>query len=211
MDETPPERLVKSKKRVADHGEVFTPLWMVEEMLDLVKSESERIDSRFLEPACGSGNFLKAVLVRKLHTVDARYKKSHFELRHHALQTLMSIYGIELLGDNVKHCRKNLLDLASSFHDLGSDSVWKEAAKNVLKANVIHGDALTLRQENGAPIEFPEWSYLGAGKFQRRDFRFHDLTERANFVGGMFDLVDEPAVFTPIRTYAPMTIPEIAK
>ena len=101
--------LVKSRQRVADHGEVFTPDWMVEDMLDLVKSESERIDSRFLEPACGSGNFLVAVLRRKLASVQARYGKSDFEKRHYALLALMSIYGIELLADNVTECRDNLL------------------------------------------------------------------------------------------------------
>ena len=97
--------LVKSKQRVADHGEVFTPPRMVEAMLDLVKDESERIDSRFLEPACGSGNFLVPVLTRKLATVEARYGKSDFERRHQALLALMSIYGIELLDDNVAECR----------------------------------------------------------------------------------------------------------
>src|ERR1700758_3294084 len=101
--------LVKSKHRVADHGEVFTPAWLVEAMLDLVKDESERIDARFLEPACGSGNFLVPVLARKLATVQDRYGKSDFERRHHALLALMSIYGIELLADNVADCRANLL------------------------------------------------------------------------------------------------------
>ena len=103
--------LVKSKQRVADHGEVFTPPELVEAMLDLVRAESERIDSRFLEPACGSGNFLVPVLQRKLATVDARYGKSDFEKRHHALLALMSIYGIELLADNVAECRENLLEV----------------------------------------------------------------------------------------------------
>src|SRR5215831_7440967 len=103
--------LFKSKQRVADHGEVFTPALMVETMLDLVKDESERIDSRFLEPACGSGNFLVPVLKRKLGTVQARYRKSDFEMRHHALLALMSIYGIELLEDNVAECRENLLEV----------------------------------------------------------------------------------------------------
>src|ERR1700693_721262 len=99
--------LAKSKQRVADHGEVFTPGSMVEAMLDLVKDESERIDSRFLEPACGSGNFLVPVLKRKLATVQARYGKNDFEKRHHALLALMSIYGVELLEDNVAQCREN--------------------------------------------------------------------------------------------------------
>src|SRR3954451_4593681 len=97
--------LVKSKQRVADHGEVFTPAWMVEAMLDLVRDESERIDSRFLEPACGSGNFMVPVLQRKLATVHARYGGSGFERRHYALLALMSVYGIELLYDNVSECR----------------------------------------------------------------------------------------------------------
>jgi type I restriction-modification system DNA methylase subunit len=95
--------LTKSKKRIADHGEVFTPAWMVEAMLDLVKGETERIDSRFLEPACGSGNFLMQILRRKLAAVELKYGKSDFERRHYALLALMSIYGIELLSDNIAH------------------------------------------------------------------------------------------------------------
>src|SRR3970282_891696 len=93
--------LVRSKRRVADHGEVFTPAWVVEDMLALVKDESERIDARFLEPACGSGNFLVQVLRRKLAAVELKYGKSDFERRHYTLLALMSIYGIELLTDNI--------------------------------------------------------------------------------------------------------------
>ena len=88
--------LVKSKQRVADHGEVFTPEWMVEAMLDLVKGETERIDSRFLESACGSGNFLVKILQRKLAAVELKYGKSDFERNHFALFALMCICGIEL-------------------------------------------------------------------------------------------------------------------
>src|SRR6267154_5181368 len=101
--------LIKSKSRVADHGEVFTPRWLVENMLDLVKGETERIDSRFLEPACGSGNFLIPVLQRKLAAVEVKYGKSDFERRHYALLALMCVYGIELLTDNIAECRANLL------------------------------------------------------------------------------------------------------
>ena len=66
---------IKSKQRVADHGEVFTPAWLVEAMLDLVKDETERIDARFLEPACGSGNFLVRILQRKLAAVELKFGK----------------------------------------------------------------------------------------------------------------------------------------
>ncbi len=105
-----PMNYVKSKQRVADHGEVFTPAWMVEAMLNLVKDETERIDSRFLEPACGSGNFLVQILQRKLAAVEIKFGKSDFEKRHYALLTVMCIYGIELLPDNIAECRTVGLD-----------------------------------------------------------------------------------------------------
>ena len=100
-----PTSLIKSKQRVADHGEVFTPPWLVEKMLDLVKGDSERIDSRFLEPACGNGNFLVPILQRKLAAVELKYGKSDFEKRHYALVGLTCCYGIELLADNITECR----------------------------------------------------------------------------------------------------------
>src|SRR5512135_2219532 len=107
--------LVKSKQRVADHGEVFTPAWLVDAMLDLVKDETERIDSRFLEPACGSGNFLVQIVRRKVAAVEVRYGKSDFERRHYALLALMCIYGIELLPDNIAECRANILEVVTEY------------------------------------------------------------------------------------------------
>ena len=205
------EELVKSRKRVADHGEVFTPSWMVEEMLDLVKGETERIDSRFLEPACGSGNFLKSVLARKLVVVNARYGKSEFEKRHHALFALMCIYGIELLEDNIIECREVLLDIFVGFLGVEAEDAWSKAALSVLTANIIQGDALTIMTSNGDPIEFPEWGYLGSGKFQRRDFRYDSLTQRSSIQGTLFELFEEHQIFVPVETFPPMTAEEIAK
>ena len=114
------DNLVKSKQRVADHGEVFTPSWMVNDMLDLVKDESERIDARVLEPACGEGAFLQEVLRRKLTTCQARYGKNEFERRHYGLLGLMCTYGIELLEDNAQICRDNLHAIFVDF--LGPDA-----------------------------------------------------------------------------------------
>ncbi len=131
--------LVRSKQRVADHGEVFTPAWLVEDMLDLIKPEAERIDSRFLEPACGSGNFLIPVLRRKLATVHQRYAKGDFEKRHHALLSLMSIYGIELLEDNVVECQKNLLDELFGYLGSNSPDEWFAAAQVVVSSNILVG------------------------------------------------------------------------
>ena len=137
-----PEGLVKSRKRVADHGEVFTPSWMVEDMLDLVKFETDRIDSRFLEPACGSGNFLKSVLNRKLDTVQSKFGKSEYERNHQAIFALMCIYGIELLLDNIEECRTNLLKIFNANLKISENDRLSRAAASVLKANILQGDAL---------------------------------------------------------------------
>lgn len=206
--------LVKSKQRVADHGEVFTSAPMVGAMLDLVKDESERIDSRFLEPACGSGNFLVPVLKRKLATVQARYGKNDFEMRHHALLALMSIYGIELLEDNVAECRDNLLEVFAGYLKIAPSDNWYAAASKVLDANIVHGDALsmTTQGENPQPISFPEWSYLGKGTYRRRDFRFDTLTQMASFgqEDTLFADLGKHEIFTPARDFPPLSMREIA-
>lgn len=206
----PTERLVKSKQRVADHGEVFTPSWLVEDMLDLVRDESARIDSRFLEPACGSGNFLVPVLRRKLATVELRYGASDFERRHYALLALMCLYGIELLADNAAECRDNLAASFTSFLGGESDDVWEKAGRAVLAANIVQGDALTMTASNGRPIEFPEWSYLGKGLFQRRDFRFDSLARRASFEDTLFGGLDNDDLFAPSKEFPAMTVDQIA-
>lgn len=205
--------LVKSKQRVADHGEVFTPAWMVEAMLDMVKEESERIDSRFLEPACGSGNFLVNVLQRKLAAVELKFGDSDFERRHYALLGLMCIYGIELLADNIAECRNNLLDIFAEYLRLDESEDFYRAAAFVLSQNLIHGDALTMRTTLDQPIVFAEWGYLGKGKFQRRDFRLDVLTQSSAFSkeGTLFAELGMHDIFTPERTYPPLTVRELAE
>ena len=204
--------LVRSKQRVADHGEVFTPASMVEAMLDLVKAETERIDSRFLEPACGSGNFLVQVLRRKLAAVELKFAKSDFEKRHYALFGLMCTYGIELLPDNIAECRDNMLEIVSDYLKLDDSDDLYRAATYVLSQNLVHGDALTMLTNDGQPITFAEWGYLGKGKFQRRDFRLDTLTQSAAFAmeGTLFADLGKHEIFTPSRTYPPMTLHELA-
>lgn len=204
--------LIKSKQRVIDHGEVFTPAWMVEAMLDLVKGETERIDSRFLEPACGSGNFLTHVLQRKLAAVEIKYGKSDFEKRHFALLAVMCIYGIELLPDNIAECRDNLLAIFSEYLDLNVTDDLYRAASCVLSINLIYGDALTMKASDGKPIAFAEWGYLGKGKFQRRDFRLDVLTGSSAFSaeGSLFAHLGKHEIFTPIKVWPPMSVQELA-
>lgn len=209
--------LIKSKKRVADHGEVFTPPWLVEKMLDLVQGETERIDSRFLEPACGSGNFLVPILQRKLAAVEAKYGRSDFEKRHYALLALTSLYGIELLADNIAECRANMLEVFAAYLGIDEEDELYRAASHVLSLNLIHGDAMKMVAADGQPIRVTEWSSVGKGKFNRRDFRLDSLTragelrqpsvqEQASLFGGL----GRHEVFTPLRDYTPMTVRELA-
>ena len=204
--------LIKSRKRVADHGEVFTPAWMVDAMLDLVKDESERIDARFLEPACGSGNFLVRVLQRKLAAVELKYGRSDFERQHYALLALMCIYGIELLADNIAECRTNLLDILADYLEIEESDDLYRAASYVLSQNLVHGDALTMCNSVGQPITFAEWGYLGKGKFQRRDFRFDVLTGSSAFSAedSLFAHLGKHEIFQPVKTWPPMTVNELA-
>jgi hypothetical protein len=175
------EKHVVSKKRVADHGEVYTRAREVNAMLDLVKQETERIESRFLEPACGTGNFLVEVLKRKLEIVASRYKRSQLEFERYAVLAVSSIYGVDLLEDNVEACRNRLFYLFDECYL----SMYQKKAKNecrttvqyILDRNIIHGDALTLKTigDDPQPIIFSEWSFVRGSKIKRRDFAFHQL------------------------------------
>lgn len=178
------DKQIVSKKRVADHGEVFTGKREVNAMLDLVKQETERIESRFLEPACGKGNFLTEILERKLLVVESRYKRSQLEYERNAVLAVSSIYGIDILKDNVVECRKRLFGI----FDWNYSSHFKKTAKNecrnaviyILERNIIYGDARTLKtaDDNPQPIVFSEWSPVNGSFFKRRDFAFHELLPR---------------------------------
>jgi hypothetical protein len=206
-------KLIKSKRRVADHGEVFTPQWLVEKMLDLVKGETERIDSRFLEPACGSGNFLVPVLKRKLAAVEIKFGKTEFERRQYSLLAVMCTYGIELLADNIAECRANMLEVFADYLNLDEADELYKAASYVLSQNLVHGDALTMLMYDGQPITFAEWGYLSKGKFQRRDFRFEVLTQMSSFSreGSLFAHLGKHEIFKPLKAYPPMTAHELAR
>jgi hypothetical protein len=177
---------VISKQRVADHGEVLTGKREVNAMLDLVKPETERIDSRFLEPACGTGNFLSEILERKLRVVEARYGKSQLDFERYAILALSSIYGIDILEDNVQHCRHRLfgifdLSYLRLFKNKTNDNC-REAVRYILERNIIWGDALTLKTVGEKPchIVFSEWSPVNGSMLKRRDFTFHGLLEHAS-------------------------------
>lgn len=177
---------VKSKKRVSDHGEVFTNPREVNAMLDLVKAETEKIDSKFLEPACGDGNFLEEILRRKLAVVKAKYKRSQFEYGRNSLIALGSIYGIEILPDNAESCRKRLLNVFKDeykkvFKNKAQEETF-EPAKFILSKNIVTGDALTMKtvSKSPKPIVFSEWSPVNGFLIKRRDYCFEELVEVNN-------------------------------
>ena len=159
-----PEKQVKSKQRVADHGEVFTAEREVNAMLDLVKQETERIESRFLEPACGEGAFLTEILRRKLAVVKKRYGKSPFDYERYAVLAVSSIYGVDILADNAEVCRSNLFDIWNREYTENAKSQANDDCRKIvrfiLKKNILCGDALTMLQADGSPIIFAEWSMV---------------------------------------------------
>lgn len=202
---------VKSQQRVDDHGEVFTPRATVESMLRLVEDEAKRIDSRVLEPACGLGNFLVPVLRKKLKTATEKYSYSQFEREHYCLLAVMSIYGIDILKDNIIECKENLLrTLVSST---GASEMLSHAAKNVLSINIINGDALKMRTAEDKEIVFSEWGYLGKGKFQRREFMFNSLTLSSTFNSSdsLFSTLGRHEIFSPLKTYKPIKMEGLAE
>ena len=198
---------IKSRRRVADHGEVFTNEREVKAMLNLVRKETERIESRFLEPACGTGNFLHAVLERKLTVIDERYKKSQTDFEKNALLAVGSIYGIDVLMDNVLECRKRLLQLLLEFYArrfLTSERpAFQRSVEFVLSRNIIHGDALTLMNPEGTrPIVFSEWTIL-RNSIKRRDYTMIDLLASQPLDGpNLFsDLGDQAFIPTPVGEF----------
>ncbi len=196
---------IKSKERVSAHGEVFTNPREVNAMLDLVKAETERIDSRFLEPACGDGNFLIEILRRKLAICEARVKAKQYtqlQYEHDAIWAISSIYGIELLADNAAACRERLLNYFTEQYQGLFKSKCKddciEAARYILSKNIIHGDALTYKRVDKPDewIHISEWSFIGADKVNRRDYEFSYLVGEYESDGLFSDL--------PAETYAPV-------
>ena len=179
------EKQVKSKQRVADHGEVFTAEREVNAMLDLVKQETERIDSRFLEPACGDGNFLSEILRRKLAVVKRSYGKSPADYERYAVMAVMSIYGVELLQDNADACRARLFDIWDREYTANckkeANDACRDAVRFVLSRNILCGNALSLMcvdentNDTDTPIIFSEWEFVSETMVKRRDYRLDVL------------------------------------
>lgn len=221
------EKQIKSKDRVADHGEVFTAEREVNAMLDLVKQETERIESRFLEPACGTGNFLVEVLRRKLAVVRKKYQSSRSDYEKYSVLAISSIYGVDLLDDNVRECQERLLKIwQAEYHDVCKDDAMsdcEDAVRYILQHNILCGNALTmLRVDAGGndtekPIIFAQWDLMTGDLMKRRDYCLDELMKTQekqmdmDMWMGDWEYDDETDAWipAPIREYAPINYWEV--
>lgn len=206
MPDNNKNKQVKSKKRVADHGEVFTSEREVNAMLDLVKDETERIESRFLEPACGNGNFLAEILNRKLKVVDARYAKSQLEWERYAIIAISSIYGVEIQEDNTIECRERLFGIFDKkYTSLYKDKCKEEcrrSARFLFDRNILWGDALDFTNPTSkAPIVFSEWSAVNGSMLKRRDYVFRFLVEKTHQFSLFNDEGEAAAIDEPVKEF----------
>lgn len=212
------EKQVISRKRVSGYGEVLTGRREVNAMLDLVKSETERIDSRFLEPACGTGNFLAEILERKFHVVEARYGKNQLDYERYAILAVSSIYGIDILEDNVQQCRQRLFGIFDLYYlrlfKNKTNDNCRESVRFILNHNIVWGDALSLKTVGEKPghIVFSEWSPVNGSMLKRRDFTFHGLLEHEGMkeLPLFSDLGEDVFIPTPEKEYPPTHFLEVA-
>lgn len=226
-------RQVKSRERVRNHGEVFTAEREVKAMCDLVKDETERIDSRFLEPACGDGNFLAEILSRKLAVCDKRYGKSPADWEKFSFLAMTSIYGIDILADNVEACRERLLEVWRSRlrprpcadaqgarpgtqDPRGEGKDFERVLRFVLEKNILCGNALSMKKVNekgedlDEPIVFTEWSFVTGDLVKRREFRFDQLQRREEDLLFAWAEQNQAFVPTPIKDWPPVDFREVA-
>ncbi len=204
MNATKTAHQVISKQRVADHGEVLTAEREVNAMLNLVHHETERVDSRFLEPACGTGNFLAPILEKKLAVMKRKYGKSQLEFERYAIVATGSIYGVDILEDNVRHCRERLFtifnDVYTALYKKKCKDSYRDAIRHVLSRNILWGDALSLKtvSKQPTPIVFSEWSLVRGSMVKRRDYSFAELIPDGSKNGGLFADMNVSDIGTPV-------------
>lgn len=196
---------IKSKQRVQERGEVFTNEREVKAMCDLVKDETERIESRFLEPACGDGNFLAEIVTRKLAVVSKRYGKSETDWEKYSVLAMSSVYGVDIMPDNAAECRERLFKIWEKAYKRKCKTILSADCQNavrfILSRNVLCGDALTMLDDNGNPIVFSEWSLIGSN-MKRRDYTLANLLETQSYYDlPLFEDVEDVKVPKPVKEF----------
>ncbi len=204
------EKLTKTKDRIRLYAEVNTNNKTVNNILDLVKDETYNIESRFLEPACGDGNFLTEIFSRKLKTLSTRYSKNKTDYEKYSILSVGSIYGIDILKDNVRLAREKLLNnyinqykkiFTKTYNNLMFNSV-----EFILSKNIIHGNAVNLKDSLDNNIVFYEWSLINTNFVKIREFEFSELLANQKIEGpNLFsDLGDSAFIPKSIKEYKPI-------
>jgi len=197
--------MMDKRERIKVFGEVFTSLKEVNAMLDLTQKETFRTDSRFLEPACGNGNFLYEILSRKLNILLEKFSNNKLDYQRQSLLAVSSLYGIDILKDNVNSAVERLLNLYKNKYQFDCDDKQKlfNSCEFILNKNIVNGDAISLKDINKQPIVFSEWSIVNNSYFKRRDFTFKELIANQPFdTPNLFsDLGDEAFIPTPIKEF----------
>ncbi len=200
---------LRDKSRIENYGEVFTSAREVNEILDLFHHETVRIESKFFEPACGNGNFLAEILNRKLIVIKNKYSKNQKDYERALIVIVGSLYGIDILEDNVAECRARLTNICcSAYGTLYKKKVgFKIPAivQYIVKKNILWGNALTLTTmtEKLEPLIFSDWTFINSYQIKRRDYALSGLFEKND----MSQIISGEG----IKHYLPKTIKEYRK
>ena len=186
---------------------VYTSNTLVQDMISCIGNDIERIDARVLEPACGDGNFLDAILKNKLKSVAKKYKNSRIDFEFYTIRALMSLYGVEIEAGTVEICQERLAQTTKEFYCLEyGEELWANISplvQYILSTNILCGDALSLTNPmNGEPIIFAEWSFLSSYRVKRRDFIYEQLiTKSDNSESVISDRNSEHFIPRPVKEY----------
>lgn len=175
-------KLIKSKSRVQKHGEVFTPDWMVKMMLSepAIQAKLKDIRATFFEPSVGEGAFVTEILHQKLNHVDEISNKSDWV--ENALWVVASIYGIELLTDNLIMAKQNLVNVLIEHYqnfyqkELSKNTDLYKSVRYIVDNNIVQGNALTYLNNSNNLIVFSEWEKRG-DKVKQSQFTFKSLVD----------------------------------
>lgn len=159
---------IRSRDRVRDLAEVFTHKREVDAMLDAMPDAFEVLDVKFLEPACGSGNFLVEILRRKLQRVKARETVSQEQYEHQMLRAVASIYGVDISPENVAESKVRIAHVLLEHYQMDANTSeptneFLAAATLIVDKNIVLGNSLTEQWD----IEMCDWQPRAGACFQR--------------------------------------------
>lgn len=192
---------IKSKDRVSNFGEVFTPAWLVDEMLDLVRPSLLEPDFRVLEPACGTGNFLVRIAELRMQKIVDELSDGE-SLFPKILMAMRTLFGVELQRDNVDECKSALIEAALRHlpDDVSGDHL--DAMKMIVEENILCGNARSWTDESGEPLLIPVWEIDDFGNGVAAYFELNQLVDKSFSDGSLLDKEFQRQNISPTRQLA---------